>query len=795
MDMTEEDRVSSETQAGHASTQVARRTVLKGAAAGTVATIGPGVGLAAAEPRGAKAQTLVGPGGATSVTFDQDGRLVAMVTNEAEIPVGDALSGLVIEDRKAKRAYGAKGTVVKKGDALVHESVLKGGGLSVSAEYRFVSPETLEVSGRVRDTSGKDRAVNVVFTVPLATDSASWQSSINDSEVVKLRHEGRGGPALTSLPTVRSVTHTQSIQTASAVLREGQCLAYSLRPDRPNEYRIGLDLESAQFYVRTKLGLSQAVGHGTGEFCFRLTVLPGGEIRHVLKKLYELDSTTYEAMVKPTGIWEFCPPAYVSPEYRRNILFHQAGRNAWDATNVEQYSQHDGWSDNPAHAYVLPYTNVYMASISYLPEVPKNLRDAMRAYSDWEADPFLFGGNNHPPSWTSSDEYKKMIRACGKSAALLRDPEEWKGDGPNLTAAQKKAEEHGIKYVHEVFNGRAAKFELNPNPHLGKPGGTETIAGYMLNYHVPMLLDNPRVSGVMLDVLHFFGGYNYRRDHFPSAARLSYADDGFEPAIWMSSDLCEYLFVLRDLLRKSDKIMLGNLPGNVFIALALDVIAAEILSDDFDEEASRWVPRSRSLGYRKPCVYSAKPEHFGRKYSGMLTRYSLLYAVTFAMNPLWKLRGDAQEQPMDGSIGEDYGMQPAKNGRGRISADVTPDEAHGEVSENEVQYQREIVPVVQELHQRGWEPVTGVTSSHGGVLVERFGDGASKANLVVWNKGNGGEVRKRSVDLELDPLVFPDRLVNVSEVLSVPGERTNPAKGLSFELQADELKVLELEFE
>ncbi|CAA9364109.1 MAG: hypothetical protein AVDCRST_MAG93-7841, partial [uncultured Chloroflexia bacterium] len=416
--------------------------------------------------------------------FDDFGNLVALRRdNGDDLPLATRRSGLSLHDPVTNETVWVSGTMRAERGTVRQVLQPDKKGLSVEAVYRFLEDETLDVQGWVADNTGRERVVDVAFSVPVWMDGTSWQPGLSEHQRLSAKTE------------VQAQEHMPV-----ALLGDigGQYdLAFSVPPDHPVLFEIQPDLENEAFLLRLRFGLSPAAGgalRSRAPFRFELDILPAGAgLRLALDRYYARHPEAFASRVHRYGFWQIARrDAYARPQY---YGFHETGYAQGKAHNLAEYERNDGWGlDEEAGVYTLAYTIVGQGEITNLPSLPETYNATLRALTEWTASANQFGGPSPrlPNSYTDVEEHKQIIENSALHFAADRL--------------------HLVRRT-TAWGGNSVTFPLNPNPNLAPP--SPTIAQYMLDQHVPLLLRSAKVDGIYVDSLEAWGNfYNHRRAHF-----------------------------------------------------------------------------------------------------------------------------------------------------------------------------------------------------------------------------------------------------------------------------------------
>jgi len=545
--------------------------------------------------------------GGNAFGLDDAGALIHLSREGGTALVLPGGGGLAVTDVAAGRSYRATGRATRVGDGLQQRTNLRGAGLAVSVAYTCLGDGALQVEGRVSDLTGRDRAVDLVYSLPLALSGAAWESSTIQRTALS--------------PHTRDLAQTSLPIAALTFRRARLCVAFSIPPGSPSDFEIGVRPGADEFYLRLRFGLS-SVGReplrSAAPFRFVLDLLPGGwGLRAALDRYYRRHPDYFESRVVRQGYWQLAQlSAYPLPHL---YAFHETGKTMGDATTVEEFAENDGWSqDHAAGGYTIAYTNPSQGAIPNLARIPQSYAETLKLLDIWELPPrpLAAPGLQPPNSYRSAVEHLAIIRSSG-----LHDA-------------------RGRLRTYERDDSRVGKsvvFPLNPNPRLHEVTGKPTIGAYMLEYYVPLMLSSPFIDGVYVDSLYLWGGYNnFRREHFSAATiPLTYHAGSGRPALSNSSSQLEYLWELRRRLHSAGKILMGNgvYSNQPFIVFALDVIGAErefetLLSDE------SLLAFYRAAAHRKPVLQMVYTGWNDERSVAAMWKWALLYCLFVCSGPL-----------------------------------------------------------------------------------------------------------------------------------------------------------------
>lgn len=404
---------------------------------------------------------------------------------------------------------------------------LAGMDLRFIARYRSAG-DHITVEGQLRDTSGRDRAIDLVFKLPARCDGWTWASSLYDTQPI-----AEEGLYTTDYPI-------------AAVADGERGLAMALLPDRPARASFGYDPRSALFHVRYRCGLTGEMSgplRSAHPFAFTIERCDGAwGWRDALERFQARHPRYFAPRCPVFGKWLF--------QTRPDRL-----------PNPEQFAYDEGSYqfelDDQFGVGSYPYLIPGQREIKRLEALPRSYEEAMTAFEAYQ-----------PPSANAIQE------ARGWGSALKTIIGNCATTGPD-------GRRH-ISIRSTPWGGASVTFFLNMDPDLfGDEGGPgKTIGATVLRHVADLMETEPSLDGVYLDSWSSWGAAvdNHRRDHFPWAAYpASYdAQTGAVCLVGQWSAL-EFLNALNEMLHPTGRYVLANMGARVhpFSCMALDIVGVE----------------------------------------------------------------------------------------------------------------------------------------------------------------------------------------------------------------------------
>jgi len=163
------------------------------------------------------------------------------------------------------------------------------------------SRDHIAVEGRVADLTGRDRAVTLLFALPLDATGWQWGDDVRQNR----RIEGNGEFAKTV--SIRcGANGKMSLYPLAAVWNERAGLALGLDMAHPAQYRLVYHAGTKQFFIAYDFGLSQDTAKSPGSATFRLVLYgfdPRWGFRAALQKYYDIFPQHFTKRVTREGVW------------------------------------------------------------------------------------------------------------------------------------------------------------------------------------------------------------------------------------------------------------------------------------------------------------------------------------------------------------------------------------------------------------------------------------------------------------------------------------------------------------
>jgi len=480
-------------------------------------------------------------------------------------------------------------------------------GLKIEARYTDAE-DHIAVEGQVIDTRGGDRAVTLVFALPVDTTGWRWDDDIRRGRAVT----GTGEFANT-VAVQCGATGTMSLYPLGAVHDDRTGLALAIDMGHPAQYRIACVPAAKQVLLAWDFGLSRDTAKFPGAAPFRF-VFYQFEARHgfrgALEKLNRIFPAYFRARSRDQGLWmPFTKVNSVSGWEDFGFRYHEGDNDpAWDrAHGVLSFH------------YTEPMTWWMPMAKGTARTIPEALRQRAALAGD---------GKPRERQMAQICETAAMSDSTGEPGLMFRDTP-W-CDG--------------------------AVWSLNPNPALPAGAGGLNAATVYWNDEVKRRHFGPgspdRLDGEYLDSLEGYvtANLNFRREHFRSTSvPLTFDTDTGKPALFKGLAVFEFTRWFCEEVHALGKLTFANGVPYRFTCLCpwLDVLGTETdwlpggkYHPAGDTEMSLW----RSMAGAKPYLllmntdYDALTPDLVERYFQRSLFYGMwpgMFSHNAADNPYW----------------------------------------------------------------------------------------------------------------------------------------------------------------
>lgn len=600
----------------------------------------------------------------------------------------ESRSGFYVLEYPAKETVRFDGCLKKRFGRLIQDSKSEQARLKLHAEYRQ-HDGYIEVNGVIEDLSGKDRAVDLVYELPVSAAGWQWWKDYTT------RQEIMG--SMTNIAYPMACISSEKEQAAVVLAVDGKS---------PCVYSIEYNAQKEVLLIRFNFGLTKDAKkklQSRAPFGFLIySVDPKWGFRAALKKYYDVYADLYKRTAMKDGLQV---EALVAEERALNPKWN-AGYFAYSRTCRMQACETDlrkslGMDD---YLYVLPG----QLELKYLPALPTGYDEAMSVYKKWLEGPDRM--NVKESLMSAGVEIKPLIET-----ASLRNS---KG-------------QYELNLRDTEWGHKSITFTLNPDPDLfHDQKDKRTFTDVMLDNIDEEINLYPTYAGVFSDSFHGWGGRkNYRREHFRYADFPFAHDENGRIYIYNMLSHLEWITELKKRLAKGGRLVMGNglrpESQQSFVTMNLDVLMVEVR----DLSSVRW---DRSMAYQKPFHLSWMGD---KSPEGVAT---CLKACV--LNGLLPNRMGAFDQ-----MPEDKNLIPT-----RMSTEIQQGLIENSYCARDNDLIDKYVPVIIEHSRLGWEPVPYAGTADSEIQIERFGPKDGKVSLAIYNTGKA--VKQFTVDLDTKAL-------------------------------------------
>lgn len=181
----------------------------------------------------------------------------------------------------------------------------------------------IELLGDIQDLRNEDRALQLIYNMPMNASGWRWGDYIRSSRVIN-------GSTYYENVYMSGDTRTQSVYPFASIDNNTHGLGIAVPMDVPRIYRNGYD-PSVGYSIQYDFGLSNLtmkIGQGHANFSFLMYKLdePEWGFRSVVKKYYEIYPGFFEKRVEKEGLWIYGNELYKIPNVNDfGFMFDEGG--------------------------------------------------------------------------------------------------------------------------------------------------------------------------------------------------------------------------------------------------------------------------------------------------------------------------------------------------------------------------------------------------------------------------------------------------------------------------------------
>jgi hypothetical protein len=436
-------------------------------------------------------------------------------------------------------------------------------GLSIDARA-YDKDGCLYVEGQIRDNTSNDRAVTLIFALPIDAVGWKWHNDIRSARTIE---SGTEYSNCVSINTGSS--GMMSLYPLGVISNDKYGLALAVDMDMPAQYRIAYNSITKQFFIAYDFGLAKETDNFPSSAPFKFVVYKTDSkwgFRSGAKRLYETFPDLFACRSKDQGIWmPFTDISTVQGWEDFGFKYHEGNNNVPfdDQANILsfRYTEPSTW---------------WMRMDPKIERTDENITKSLNEYAKLD--------NQNARRKAESAVISGSFDEQGRYQYLVRN-EPW-CDG--------------------------AVFSTNPNPYI--PGNSEAKLDW--NEDVKQRLYGPQAKGVQdgeyLDSLEAYvtADENFRRDHFHYVTiPLTFSSSSKKPVIHKAMSVYEFSKWLADDVHKMGKLMFANsVPYRFsFLCPFFDVMGSEInwIGGDgkWQPGSDSWMNLCRTMSYQKPYLF------------------------------------------------------------------------------------------------------------------------------------------------------------------------------------------------
>jgi hypothetical protein len=580
----------------------------------------------------------------------------------------------------------------------------------------------ISISGFIEDETKMDRAVSVVFALPIDARGWTWDNDIRTSQTIAPR-----GEYSRTQPIGAGSNGNQSVYPVANIRNETTGLALAIDMNFPAQYRILYNADTQQFCVAYDFGLTLEKPRADFRFIVYRTD-PQTGFRSAMDKLQTIfpDYFALRNGNEKQGLWmPFLEISKVEKPEDFGFRFREAGEGAEKNGSAAWDDAHD--------VLTLLYTEPMTYWMSMPLEMPRTYEAALDELRRIAAN--------------EKHAQNKMARAV--IASGMRD----------------KSGRLGVRFDNQPW-ANGAVWSISVVPGLTQAGSTPaTGASLVWNENKLARLKNNLGAKIDGEYLDSFEGYvsadlNFARDQFAAAQfPLTFSTADFTPAQHKGLMVTEMARWMSREVRGAGGLMMANsIPYRFgFAAPWLDVMGTETNWKTGD----KYQPDSDSIMNLRRTLSGPKP-------------YLLLQNTNFD-----NFSHDDVRRYMERSLF--YGMFPSF-----FSHNAAEDIywANPKLYNRDRDLFLKYVPVVKQVAEAGWQPLTKASSDNANIWLERFGDD-KEIYLTLRNDADSVQTARIKLDAALKAGASVTGVLPMQEMAVQNG-------GFEISLQPDETAVVRL---
>jgi hypothetical protein len=605
--------------------------------------------------------------------------------------------------------------------------------IGLGLKYHFSgNADHIAVEGQISDTQGKDRAVTLVFALPLDAAGWRWGDDIRHERIIN------GMTDFSKVVSTRcGATGAKSLYPLAAVASDRDGLALAIDMGHPAQYRVGYHTGTKQLYIAYDFGLVAETERFPASAKFRFVLYrfaPEWGFRAAFEKLTRIFPDYFAVRSADQGLWmPFTDISTVAGWEDFGFKYHEGNNNV-------------GWDD--AHNILsFRYTEPMTWWMRMSPQAPRTISEAVSTRDAQSRD-------NHE----GQQEMARAARVAGM----------WDESGQPC-----------VLFRNEPWcNG--AVWSLNPNPWLPSTNDNTIASGATADAHNAATVHwNEKIrdslygkaaashlDGEYLDSLEGYvtADLNFRREHFRyTTVPLTFATETKQPALYKGLAVFEFTKWFCDEVHRLGKLTFANGVPYRFSYLCpwLDVLGTEtdwVQNRHYSPAPHEMMCLWRTMSGAKPYLLLMNTDYdvFTHDMVELYFQRSLFYGMFPGM-----FSHNAADNP--------YWQNPKWYNRDR---DLF----------------KRYLPVIKRVGEAGWHAVTGAQCDNSQIWIERFGpNAAGTIFLTVFNNSDSQQSGNVEIDRKTLGLSGAEK---TSELLSNTAMKTD--KSMRVLLAGQQTQVLEI---
>lgn len=593
-------------------------------------------------------ETPTGPPSGQLAIYSTDDQLKLTLT-------GGRVTGLSVAGRElagtAPSGFLARDVAANSGIFAFEDGLCPDLSLRLNATVTATA-DHVAIEGTVTDTTGSDRAVMLLFALPIDAAGWNWGQDVRQQRPILSTDEISNTVGVNC-----GANGQQSLYPMACLSDDRSGLALGMDMSVPAQYRLAYHPGTKQLFIAYDLGLVKETTRFPSGANFRFVLFrfdPHWGFRSAWEKYTGVFAAHFELRSQEQGIWmPFTDVSTVSGWQDFGFRYHEGNYN------VPFDDQHA--------ILTFRYTEPMTWWMPMDPSLPRTPAAALQVRDQDAAGP----------------------AGVTRSMAIITQPAAmWDANG-----------QPSLLFRNEPW-GNGAVWSLNPNPVLPADPNAATI---YWNDAIRQSLYGPGAVGTLdgeyLDSLEGYvtADLNFRRDHFAyTTVPLTFDTQTSRPALWKALAVDEFTRWISDSVHQLGKLCFANgVPYRfTFLCPWLDILGTEtdwLSGGQFAPVSHSQMALWRTMAGKKPYLLLMNTDFssFGTNFVERYFQRSLFYGMYPSMFSV-----DASDNP--------YWENPAWYNRDRALF-------------------KHYQPVIKEVAQAGWQPVTQAACDNTNILVERFG--------------------------------------------------------------------------